>query len=271
MAKQYPHQLLKKEILRIKKYMENEDYLHWSKSSVYLLALRNKEISFGLTTWYKYSKLLGYSTTRHLHPKKRYGSLMSYRPNEIWCADVTILKTADDKKHYIHFLMDHYSKMILGYRIENSSKPKAIRDLLEQAYLEHKNKGLITFVTDGGVENVNTTVRDFLDTTNQDINHLIAQKDIPFSNSKIEAFNKIIKRQFLLPQNLTNREQLETALVSDVLTYNTIRPQFSVQGNIPQEPFLGKLIALKSYKTHFSEHKILRISENQQNSCKGCR
>jgi putative transposase len=38
-VKQYPHQLLKKEILQIKKYMENEDYVHWSKSSVYLLAL----------------------------------------------------------------------------------------------------------------------------------------------------------------------------------------------------------------------------------------
>ena len=270
-VKQYPHQLLKKEIFQIKKYMENEDYRHWSKSSVYLLALRNKEISFGLSTWYKYSKLLGYSTTRHLHPKKLYGSLMSYRPNEIWCADVTILKTLDDKKHYIHFLMDHYSKMILGYRIENSSKPKAIRDLLEQAYLKHKNKEPITFVTDGGVENVNTTVHDFLDTTHQNIKHLIAQKDIPFSNSKIEAFNKIIKHQFLLPQNLDNRKQLETALVSDVLIYNTIRPQLSLQGNTPEETFTGKHLALKSYKTHFPEHKILRISENQQNSCKGCR
>jgi hypothetical protein len=269
-VKQYPHQLLKKEIFQIKKYMENEDYLHWSKSSVYLLALRSKEISFGLTTWYKYSKLLGYST-RHLHPKKRYGSLMSYGPNEIWCADVTILKTLDDKKHYIHFLMDHYSKMILGYNIENSSSPKVIRDLLEQAYLKHKNKEPITFVTDGGLENVNSTVQEFLTTTGQDIKHLIAQKDIPFSNSKIEAFNKIIKHQFLLPQNLTNREQLETALVVDVLTYNTIRPQLSLQGNTPQETFLGKLMALKSYKIHFPEHKMLRISENQQNSCKGCR
>lgn len=54
---------------------------------------------------------------------------MSYRPHEIWCADVTILKTLDDKKQYIHFLMDDYSKMILGYRIENSSKPKSTRDL----------------------------------------------------------------------------------------------------------------------------------------------
>ncbi|WP_165930314.1 DDE-type integrase/transposase/recombinase [Flavobacterium sp. GT3P67] len=115
--------------------------------------------------------------------KKQYSFL--YRPNEIWCADVTILKTADDKKHYIHFLMDHYSIMILGYRVENSSKPKAIRDLLEQAYLKHKNKEPIAFVTDGGVENVNTTVRDFLDTTSQDIKHLIAQKTFLFPILKL--------------------------------------------------------------------------------------
>jgi hypothetical protein len=35
----------------------------------YLLALRNKDISIGLTTWYKYSKLLGHSTSRHLQTK----------------------------------------------------------------------------------------------------------------------------------------------------------------------------------------------------------
>lgn len=154
-VKQYPQQLLKMEILQIKKYMQIKDLLHWSKSSVYLLALRNKDISFGLTTWYKYSKLLGYAAIRHLYPKKVYGSLKSSRPNEIWCADVTILKTVDNKKHYIHFLMDHYSKMILGYKIENSSSPKATRDLLEHAYLKYKSKESITFVTDGGVENVN--------------------------------------------------------------------------------------------------------------------
>jgi hypothetical protein len=56
----------------------------------------------------------------------------------------------------------------------------------------------------------------------------------------------------LLSQNLTNREQLETALVADVLTYNAIRPQLSLEGNTPQETFLGKLVALKSYKKPFS-------------------
>jgi hypothetical protein len=120
------------------------------------------------------------------------------------------------------------------------------------------------------VENVNIKVHDFLETTNQEIKHLIAQKDIPFSNSKIEAFNKIIKHQFLLPQNLINREQLESSLIENVLTYNTIRPQFSLQGNTPAETFSGKPIALNAYKIHFQEQKTLRISSNQQNRCKNC-
>jgi putative transposase len=270
-VKQYPHQLLNKEIMQIKKYMENQAYRYWSKASVYLLALRNKNTAICLTTWYKYSKLLGYSKNRHLFPLKKHASLTSFRPNEIWCADVTILKTADNKKHYIHFLMDHYSKMILGYSVENSSNPKAIKKLLEEAYFKHKNKELITFVTDAGIENVNTTVQAFLSSTNQDIKHLIAQKDIPFSNSKIEAFNKIIKHQFLLPKNLTGRGQLETALKIDIQTYNIIRPQLSLHGNTPAEAFNGKTIDLKNYKSHFEVQKIERTSINQQNQCKGCK
>ncbi|MBA0882474.1 hypothetical protein [Flavobacterium undicola] len=64
------------------------------------------------------------------------------------------------------FLMDHYSKIILGYSIENSSSPKAIKNLLQEAYLEHKNKDVISLVTDDGVENVNSVVKGFLRTTN---------------------------------------------------------------------------------------------------------
>ena len=124
-------------------------------------------------------------------------------------------------------------------------------------------------MTDGGCENVNGTVQEFLISTNGDIKHLITQKDIPFSNSKIEAFNKIIKHQFLLPQNLENRKQLGRALENDGITYNTIRPQLSLQGNTPAETFAGK--SIKIYKTHFDEQKTLRVIQNQQNSCQGCK
>ena len=75
----------------------------------------------------------------------------------------------------------------------------------------------------------------------------------------------------MLPQNLTNRTALETALATDVLTYNTIRPQLSLQGNTPSETFSGKPITINVYKTHFHKHKTLRIAKNQQNKCGNCK
>ena len=269
--KHYPHQLLYQEINQIKKYLTNIDYKYWSKASVYLLALRNKDVSFCLATFYKYSKLLGFKSNRHLHPKLKYDSLKSYRPNQIWSADVTIYKTPDTTKHYIHFLMDHYSKMILGYSIEKSSSPNAIKKLLEKAYLKHKSDNSIKLVTDGGGENVNATVANFLKTTQPKIINLIAQKDITFSNSGIEALNKVIKHQFLLPQNLQNFKQLETALDHSVITYNFVRPQLALQGNTPQETFYGKAIDLKSHKTHFINQKAYRIEQNNKNKYSSCK
>ncbi|EOG6896817.1 transposase [Flavobacterium psychrophilum] len=268
--KRYPHQLVYKEISKIESYFKDEKYKHWSKASLYYAGLRNNDFSFGLTTFYKYSKLLGYKLNRHLQQKKKYDPLVSTKPNEIWCADVTILKTLDGKKHYIHFLIDHYSKMVLGYQVCSSAKPKIIKSLLQKAFEKYSSKETIDFVTDGGVENVNTTVQNYVLSTGLKIVHKIAQKTIPESNSMIEAFNKIIKHQFLLPRHLENLRQLLLALEQDVYTYNNIRPQQNLLGNTPAETFAGKPISSSNYKSHFLEEKILRITQNHLNRCKKC-
>jgi len=268
-TKKYPHQLLKKEILVIKDYMTDEKYKFWSKSSVYLKAIRGQAISCGISTWYKYCKLLGFKN-RHLRPKKTYKSLKTSKPNEIWCADVTIFKTVDGIKHHIHFLMDHYSKKILGFKIEKGSSAFAIKTLLHEAYQKLESNDDIIFLTDGGMENRNKTVADFINSKHVNIKHLIAQKDIQFSNSKIEAFNKIIKHQFLLPKNLPNVKQLYIALEKDVFIYNCERPQHGLAGNTPNETYNGVQLKLKQYTSHFSEHKKKRILQNQKSICNNC-
>ena len=229
--------------------MTDKRYRYWSKSSVYLKAIRDEAISCGISSWYKYCKLLGFGS-RHLQVKRKSTSLKSSKPNEIWCADVTIFKTADGVKQYIHFLMDHYSKKILAYKIENSSSAIAIKTLLQNAYNNLKTNEDIIFLTDGGSENKNRTVADFINSKHINIIHLIAQKDIQFSNSKIEAFNKIIKHQFLLPKNLANLKQLTTALYKDVCIYNYKRPQLGLAGNTPYETYNGTNLNLKNSILH---------------------
>lgn len=264
--KKYPQQLLNKEIILIKKYFENDLYKHWSKASLYFLGLKNNDFSFGLSTFYKYSKLLGYKNWRHLQIKPKYKPLVSTKPNQIWCADVTILKTTDGVKHYIHFLIDHYSKIILGYEVANSPQPKIIKDLLQNAYENQNNIDTIDFVTDCGVENVNKTVKKYISSKGNKIVHKLAQRTIPESNSVIEAVNKVMKHQFLLPRNLQNGYELEIALKQDVHTYCYIRPQQSLRGNTPIEAHQGKPVLIPNFTTQ----KALRITQNQLNRCKKC-
>lgn len=153
-VKKYPHQLLKKEILVIKDYMADEKYRYWSKSSVYLKAIRDEKLYCCLSTFYKYCRLLGFKEKRKRQKSDDYAPVKTTHPNELWCADVTIFKTADGVKHYIHFLMDHYSRMILGYTVEKSSNGQAIKRLLQNAYMKFKPQN-VTFLTDGATENVN--------------------------------------------------------------------------------------------------------------------
>ena len=59
-TKRLPNQLLPAEVKVIKKYMENNTYLFWSKSSVYLKAIRDDTLVCCLNTFYKYCDYLGF-------------------------------------------------------------------------------------------------------------------------------------------------------------------------------------------------------------------
>ena len=265
-VKRYPLQLLNKEILAIKNYFENPQYQYWSKASLYYVGLRNNDFNFGLATFYKYSKLLGFKNGRHLQVKPNYSPLVSTKPNQIWCADVTILKTADGVKHYIHLLVDHYSRMILGYQVAQSAQPKIIKNLLQIAFEKQAQTESIDFVTDCGVENVNKTVASYISSTGNKIIHKLAQRTIPESNSVIESINKVLKHQLLLPRNLQNGSQLEIALPEDINTYCYVRPQHRLLGNTPFESYNQKPIVIPDFTTQ----KIARIAQNQLNRCKKC-
>ncbi len=106
--------------------------------------------------------------------------------------------TRSSKTLYI-FLIDHFSKYIIGYSIAYKPSPTIIKNILKTAYKNHKPE-YIEFVTDGGSKNVNATASNLINTSDISIKHVIAQKDVVFSNSIIEAINKIIKHQFLYPK-----------------------------------------------------------------------
>jgi len=268
-VKKHPNQLLASEINSIKKYMTSEVYKHWSKSSIYLKAVRDGNLLCGISTFYKYCELLGFKNKPRRKKSDDYEPVRTSKPNELWCVDVTIFKTKDHVKQYIYLLIDHYSKMILGYQIKSSSSGIAIKQLLQTACLEYKPKS-IQLLSDGGSENINTTVSNFIDTNQIPIKHMIAQKDVVFSNSMIEAINKIIKHQFLYPKEIEDKKQLGNILDETIIIYNSIRPQMSLDGNTPTETFNGKVVGFSVYSKNFPSQKTIRIQQNKKTNCTKC-
>ena len=77
---------------------------------------------------------------------------------------------------------------------------------------------------------------------NQEIklNRLVAQKDIRFSNSMIEAVNKRMKYDFLFRTQLLDFEHTKRFLETAVEQYNN-RPHTALFGLTPYEVFNGAI------------------------------
>ena len=264
--KRYPQQLLYQEIIKIKEYFSKQEYQFWSKSSLYYAGVRKGDFSFGLSTFYKYANLLGFQERNCLRKAKKFKPLVSYKPNQIWCADVTIYKTKDGVKHYIHLLVDHFSRKTLGWQIATSAQPRIIKELLRTAFEQLDSNQKIQFVTDNGVENVNKTVERYVVSTNNRITHSLAQNTIPESNSVIESIFKVLKNQFLRPLELENSKQLHTVFPEIITTYDTIRPQHFLKGNTPEETYNNLPVIQPDFKKAVKH----RIAQNQLNRCKIC-
>jgi putative transposase len=217
-----------------------------------------------LNTFYKYAQLLGYASNRHIYKYPNYSPLITSKPNQFWCADVTILRLVDHSKIYIHLLIDHFSRKILDFKVDSSSKAKNITQMVRDAYQKlHDKPTDLVILTDDGTENKQLCY--ILETK-----HFIAQKDVCFSNSAIESVNKVLKHQFLLPLKLQNSYNFLTKLTQIIDCYNNLRPQLSLAGNTPNETYQGKTIDLSQYKEKFSLARAERIAQNQYTDCKLC-
>jgi putative transposase len=257
---------MKKEVEKIKAYFEDENYKYWSKISLYYLGLRNKDFAFCKTTFYKYANLLGFSTLRHLKSKQKYQSLATSKPNEIWCADVTKYKLSDGSSYSIHLLMDHYSRKVLGCKISKTPQATNITTLIKNAIVNTKEPPNY-FLTDGGSENCNLLVKKL--TNEAQIKHLIAQKDISFSNSGIEALNKILKHQFLRKKIITTEKQLKKEILSFINIYNNHRPHAALNGYTPNEKYNNSK-DFEWFSTAIKQQKNERSKQNKAKTCKKC-
>jgi putative transposase len=137
--------------------------------------------------------------------------------------------------------------------------------------LEAHHKGSIDLIVDGGSENNNATVDGFISEGGISIHKLVALRDVHFSNSIVEAVNKVVKYRYLFPKNLPDGDALQTAALAAIVDYNDFRPHGTLNGLTPTEAYQGiekeTLLAHDKLKTA----QRARIEHNGRNRCQKCR
>jgi putative transposase len=266
----HPGQLLVSEINAIKTYCSDSRFLHWPLTSVYHQLRRDKAAAFQLSTFYKYVRLLQIKRqTAKTRRKNHATGIRADSPLAILHADLTLFRTADNSKNYIYLIQDNFSRSILAARVSMQYAASiTLQNIAQvrQQFLQPAGIDHCQFLTDNGVENFGVVADYICNVRSPSIQHLVAQKDIVFSNSMIEAANKQIKYRFLYHQHIPDHEHLKQFVEQAVHDYNN-RPHHILNGLTPLEILQGRKIVKPARSLEIRLAQQQRLLKNKQQKC----
>ena len=270
-----PNQVSYKELLELKKMLLRKKYRSWSSSAVWAKAVRLGKVSMSRTTWYHYARMLKLNVTRKTYKAKRKEvSVRATQPNEIWHMDVSQYITADKVKFYIYTVVDNFSRKILAYdyskKLSAAIRVKSLRRAAEEQFEVNfdkinKTKPSLNLIVDGGSENNNKTVHDFIRNAHIDIDKKIALKDVTYSNNMVENPFKTMKSKYF-----RGKEIIESTFAQElhhfVQDFNSERPHYAHELYTPDEVHLNPEI--KGTRPDLAQARQKRLETNRNYCCK---
>lgn len=268
----HPLQLALREVEVIKRLFADPGKACWPAASLYYAGLRFHGLHIALSTFYKYTRLLGLKRKPHKRKAKTIG-LRASLPNQYLHVDTTHWELDLGVKATIVFVSDNFSKAILGWRVALSKHAshvvEALRDAMTTIHQHHPSPICSILVADGGGENHAVCVDELLQSSAPpDIKKVIALKDIQFSNSPIEAINKIYKQylRHYQPRTPAALQEVTDLFVHD---YGSVRPHASLKGLIPMEAYT-RPDQILDLRHAVQEARTQRIAENKAVACGLC-
>jgi transposase InsO family protein len=236
-----PSQLTSAEVAEIKDMVLAPEKRHVSLRTLALHAQRIGKVFASTTTWAKLVRVRGWIRPRQrVHPPKPTVGVRAAGPNQVWHIDVTILKLLDGTKAYLHAIIDNYSRKILAWTVAERLDPTATCQLLLAAGKHMVFAGLPLLFADSGIENINSAVDATL--LSACLERVLAQVDVAYSNSMIEAFWRSLKHQWLYLNSLDSIERLRALVKFFVEEHNTQMPHSAFAGQTPDEMYFGTAV-----------------------------
>jgi putative transposase len=188
-------------------------------------------------------KELGYGIRRTKNPirttipaHKVFKNLIEGRiltgPNQVWQSDITYIKIGD-RFYYLTFIIDVYTRRIVGYAVSKNLRADANLKALEmalEAFSEEQLKGLVHH-SDRGSQYTDGRYLAML--RGREIQISMGRK--AQDNAFAERINGVIKNEYLIPRALKSFRQLCYYAKQAVADYNTERHHGSLGRCSPAE------------------------------------
>ena len=250
-----PSRLTTGEIDTIRELVFAKEYRHLNTVALARLAQRLGKVFASPTSWYRMVRIHDWKRPRNrIYPPKPKVGIRAAKPNEIWHIDTSIVRLLDGRRAYLHAIIDNFSRRILAWCVGGTFDPAVTATLLQQAA-----KGLLTdFVPqvymDSGVENTNSAVTALVESGT--LKRILAQVDVVFSNSMIEAWWRMLKHQWLYLNELDSVETVRKLVAFYVEQHNSHVPHsafkgwqtpdeiyFSMGAEVPEQLKLARVVA----------------------------
>jgi len=157
------------------------------------------------------------------------------RLNQVWQSDITYFEL-NDRFYYITFILDAYSRRILGYKLSKRLLTEYTTLPALEKSIKLRSKGLyklnnVIFHSDGGGQYYD---KEFLSLTHKN-NFRNSMCEYAWENGKAERLNGVIKNNYLKHRNINNYEELQMEVDRSVWLYNNEKPHIELQRMTPVE------------------------------------
>jgi putative transposase len=164
--------------------------------------------------------------------------------NQLWQSDITYIRIKE-QFYYLVFIVDVYTKQILGYEASDHMRAEANIAALKMAFRNCSGSiGGMIHHSDRGSQYVDAKYIELLSRNNVYISMGLKAQD----NAYAERVNGIIKNEYLIYRDMNTLADLRKYTRQAVNHYQTKRIHLSLPGRTTPEQFEKNLITLSSQK-----------------------
>ena len=178
----------------------------------------------------KYSSRTTNSHHRFYKYKNSIKELEINRPNQVWAADITYIRTIKGFC-YLALLTDMYSRKIVGYDLSDSLELTGCVRALKKAIYHNKGLKSLTHHSDRGIQYCSNVYTNELKRKKIEIS--MTEENHCYENAMAERVNGILKDEFYLDQTFANVAHAKRAAKNAINLYNEIRLHLSLDYKTP--------------------------------------